>query len=71
MAFHEEWSKIDGELFEAYKQRFGMVCSFTAPDLTADHFNALFRRTLETGVEIDYVKEGWENPESYPVDSLI
>ncbi|MGD9947663.1 MAG: hypothetical protein AB7U29_04185 [Desulfobulbus sp.] len=67
----KEWSKIDGTLFEAYKSRFGMVCSFTAPDLTAEQFNELFRRALETGHEIDYVKEGWDDQDLYPKDAVI
>nr|WP_320010588.1 hypothetical protein [uncultured Desulfobulbus sp.] len=67
----EEWSKIDGTLLEAYTKRFGMVCSFTAPDLTAEEFNHLFRQALETGVEIDYVAAGWDDPAAYPLEAII
>lgn len=71
MAAFDGWSKMDGALFNAYTQRFGMVCSFTAPDLTAEQFNELFRHALETGVEIDYVKAGWDDPETLEADALI
>lgn len=71
MTAFDGWSKMDGSLFSAYTERFGMVCSFTAPDLTAEQFNELFRHALETGVEIDYVKEGWDDPETLEEDALI
>ena len=71
MAAFDGWSTMDGDLFTAYTQRFGMVCSFTAPDLTAEQFNDLFRTALETGIEIDYVKAGWDDPESLEEDALI
>jgi len=66
-----EWSKIDQDLFQAYKDRFGMVCSFTAPPLSAEAFNQLFRTALETGVEIDYVQAGWDDPEALDVEAVI
>ena len=65
----EEWLRVDRNLFETYVQRFGMVCSFTRPHLTADEFNQLFRTALETGVEIDYEAAGWD-PQP-PPDVLI
>ena len=65
----DEWLKVDRDLFETYVQRFGMVCTFTRPHLTADEFNQLFRTALETGVEIDYEAAGWD-PQP-PPDVLI
>ena len=65
----DEWTKVDPFLFEAYVQRFGMVCSFTRPHLRAEQFDELFRTALETGVEIDYEAAGWD-PQP-PPDVLI
>jgi hypothetical protein len=64
-----EWSKIDYEIYQAYVQRFGAPCSFTAPHLKAEQFNKLFRIALQTGVEVDYQKAGWD--EELPADILI
>jgi len=71
MAAFDGWLKMDPDLFIAYTKMFGMVCSFTAPDLTAEQFNDLFRTALETGVEIDYVKAGWDDPEALEEDAVI
>lgn len=71
MAAYDGWSKMDGALFNAYKERFGMVCSFSRPDLTAEQFNELFRTALETGIEIDYVQAGWDDPETLETEALI
>ena len=66
---YDEWLKVDAELFNAYVRRFGIVCSFTIPDLTAEQFNELFRTALETGVEVDYEAAGWDPPP--PPDILL
>lgn len=71
MDTRSEWSKIDADLLQSYKDRFGMVCSFTAPPLSAEQFNHLFRTALETGIEIDYVQAGWDDPEALEEEAVI
>ena len=66
----EEIQRVDYDLFQEYRRKFGGMDTIQMPvEMTPERLNDLMRRSVETGVEIDYRREGW--PPDPPADVLI
>lgn len=60
----EEAKKVPVDVFEEYRQKFGVMDTFGMPDdMTAARLTSLMKKALREGQPIDYEKKGWE-PES-------
>ncbi len=57
-----EINKVDDKLFVEYVERFGMIDTFCAPDITATRLESLMSKALKSGKPIEYAKHGWEIP---------
>lgn len=48
------------EMAIKYRERFSGLSTIFMPSMSGKKFYKLMKKALETGKEIDYIKEGWQ-----------